>query len=49
MVLAATSDQNKIFLVAPDEPMASAAARTLGLQSEPDCLTDDFQTFVTAD
>jgi len=49
MVLAAAWDQDKIFLVAPDEPTAAAAANRLGLQSEPECLTDQFQTFTTAD
>ena len=49
LVLAGGWDHEKVFLVAPDEPTATAAAHKLGLQSEPECLTDQFQTFATAD
>ena len=49
MVLAASWDRDKAFLIAPDETSARGAAQALGLQSEPRCLQDEFQTFETAD
>lgn len=49
MVLAMAGDRDTMFLIAPDLETASAAASTLGLQSEPDCLLEDFHTFVTPD
>jgi len=49
MVLAASWDQNKTWLIAPDEMSARNAANALGLQSDPSCLRDEFQTFETAD
>ena len=49
MVLAALGDQDKTFLIAPDETSARSAAQALGLHSEPRCSGDEFQTFETAD
>jgi len=49
MVLAMAGDRDAMFLIAPDAQTASAAASTLGLQSEPECLLDDFHSFVAPD
>jgi len=50
MVLAATSwEEDKLFLVAPDQQTAFAATNTLKLQSEPKCLPGEFRTFATTD
>jgi len=49
MVLAMAGDRDAMFLIAPDLQTASTAASRLGLQSEPECLLEDFHTFVTPD
>ena len=49
VVLAAIWDRDNLLLVAPDQQTAFAAANTLKLQSEPQCVTSEFRTFATAD
>jgi len=49
MVLAMAGDRPTMFLIAPDLDSGYAAANTLGLQSEPDCLLEDFHTFLAPD